>query len=91
MSSAFPDLHPLLQQALHQPVAAGIGLREIPDAGEGVREVAAAAARECELRQGFRPGLVHIDTELRPQPPKLGGAEATGGSGSYDGNPFHAM
>ena len=81
----------LFQQALHEPVAAGIGLREIPDAGEGICEVTAASARDGDLRQGLGPGLVHIDTELRPQPPEFGGAEATGGTGSYDSDPFHAM
>ena len=84
-------LRELLQEALHQPFAARIGLGEAPDALEGVREVAAPAAGDGDLGQGFRAGLIDIDTEFRPQPPEFGGAETAGGTGSYDGDAFHDM
>ena len=77
------------QEALHEAFSAGIGLAEGADAFKGICQVATTAARDGDLGQGLGPGLVDIDLHGRESPSQLGGAETTGGTGSYDGDAFH--
>ena len=81
---------PNVEQAFHQLVSSRIDLTQISHEGKAVGQIAASAARDAHLRQGFGVGFKNSDLCFGAQFFQSLRTETACRAGTDDGNVLHA-